>query len=485
MISRLAHLRRLDYGLALTGAVLTLAAGWVAIRSAPAWDWRLWTAVLAAVLCLAFAFATTRRVLFVSPQIALAVMYVMLIHIGAIGFYHSSPADNGRFVLLSSLALAAFSVPLAYAWLHGRLPNPEGRVVNDLVGEKELVWNVFAAVGVLGALYYLLRGESATGGLPLLHLFHGFASVHSLAETRLEFATGTTGYLYEFYGVILPVTAVAFMLRWLATGSRRHRRRALALLGFSAFTLVAAGYRGPVELFCVLVAIALSYGLGGLRNKAGAGIGVLAAAAFVVLSLGIYSNPGVGTSAGQGMMARVFEVQALGPQFVVQAYPYPYPYTGGASLVHDLRGALHDHQPGFAEELPGLRGARSLSNPVGAAFDAYVNFGPAGIAAAMFVMGCAALAVHRRLARNATASRIALGSGLSAALAYGALAGIAGVLLQFGVVTVGLMAAIQGLLRLRGARQVAARATWPGLVRGLPEPASGTGEAAVGPGARA
>ena len=433
-------------------AISALIMAWTIVRVTPEWDLEIWIAVLSATLSVFLAFATTRQVLFVSPQIAFVAMYVILIHVGAIGFYHSDPADNGRFILLSSLALTAFSVPLAYAWILHRSPKPEGGIVNDLVDETEVVWNIFATVGVLGAFYYLLRGASATGGLPLLHTFHGFASVRSLAESRLAFATGATGYLYEFYGVILPISAVAFMLRWLSTGSRRHRRKALALLGLSAFTLIAAGYRGPVELFLVLVAIALSYGLGSLRNKTGVAIGVLAAAAFAVLSLGYYSNDS-GVSAGQGMMARVFEIQADGPQFVAQSFPSLYPYTDGTSLAHDLEGAFHDHQAGFSSELPALRGAKSLNNPVGAAFDAYANFGPVGLAVVMFSLGLMTLAIHRRLVRERTVSAIALAAGLSAALAYGALTGIAGVLLQFGVVTVGLMAVAQSLLRLGRTQQ--------------------------------
>jgi hypothetical protein len=443
---------RLDYGLALAAGALTLAAGWAAVRFAPAWGWPMWPAIGAAVLAVALAFATTRRVLFVSPQIALAIMYVMLIQVAAIGYYHSDHPGSTRFVLLSSLALLAFSVPLALAWLHGGLPEPEGGIVNDLAGETELTWNIFAAAGVAGALWFLVRGASATGGLPLLHLFHGFASVHSLDVERLAFADGSVGYTYEFYGVILPVTAVAFMLRWLATGSRRHRQRALFLLGLAAFTLVAAGYRNEVELFFLVVVIALSYGLGGLANKVGAAVAVFAVAAFLLLSAGIYSNPGADTTTAQATQARIFQIQADGPEFVAQNWPSPYPYYGGAEIVQGLEGALHTHKPGFAQQLPALRGVRSLSNPVGAAFEGYVNFGPAGLAAVMLVLGCATVAVHRRLARKRTVSAIALGSGLSAALASASVVSISGVLLQYGVVTVGLMAVAQGLMRAAGPR---------------------------------
>lgn len=446
-------MRHPNIGIAVPAIMATIVIGWAIAGITPSGDWRLWISVCAAALCVALAFATTRRMLFLSPQVALVAMYVMLIHVGAIGFYLSDPANNSRLLLLSSLALLACSAPLAYAWLRRGLAEPEGGVVNDLSGEREFAWNVFAALGVLGALYYLIRGASATGELPLLHLFHGFASVHTLAESRLGFATGTSGYLYEFYGVILPVSAVAFMLRWLSTRRRRDRRRALLLLGLATFTLVAAGYRGPIELFLVLIAIALSYALGGLRNRAGVTIGALAAAAFILLSLGIYSNPGTGTNAGQGMMARVFQVQAIGPAFVAQTFPSPYRYTDGSSLAHDLEGALPGRQAGFSTQLVALRGANSLNNPIGSAFDAYVNFGPAGIAALMFTLGWATVAVHRRLVLKRTASAIALGSGLSAALAYGALAGMAGVLLQYGVVTIGLMAAMQSLLRLRSERR--------------------------------
>lgn len=442
-------MRRLNIGWILPALVPPLIVGWIAVRAVPAGDWRLFISVLAATFSVALAFATTRRVLFLSPQIALVVTYTLLIHIGAISFYLADPLNNGRFVLLSSLALLAFSVPLAFAWLHGSSLKPEGGVVNDLVGEKAVVWNIFAALGIIGSLYYLFRGTSATGDLPLLRLFHGSTSVHALAESRLAFTTGATGYLYEFYGVILPVSGVAFMMAWLSTGSRRHRRRALLLLGLSAFTLVAAGYRGPIELFFVLVGCSLSYALGGLRNKAGAAIATFATFAFILLSLGIYSNAGIGMNAGQSMMARIFQIQAIGPAFVARVFPSPYPYSEGVGLAHDLAGALPGRQVGFSTELVALRGASSLNNPIGSAFDAYVNFGPAGIAVLMATLGCALVAVHRRLARKRTASAIALGSGLSAALAYGALAGIAGVLLQYGAVTVGLMAVVQWLLRPR------------------------------------
>jgi hypothetical protein len=325
------------------------------------------------------------------------------------------------------------------------------------------VWNIFAVTGVLGAVYYLLRGASATGGLPLLHLLHGFSSVHSLAQTRLAFATGTTGYVYEFYGVILPVSAVAFMLRWLATGSRSHRRQALALLAVTGFTLVAAGYRGPVQLFFLTVAIGASYGLGGLRNKAGMALAVTAAGAFIALSAGIYSNPGVGSATGQATEARIFQVQAIGPQFVAQAYPSQFPYSDGADLARDLAGGLlHEHEEGFAEQLPALRGVKSLSNPVGAAFDAYVNFGPVGLAAVMFLLGWATVALHRRIAGMQAVSGIALGAGMSSALAAASVAGIAGTLLQYGVVTVALMAVVQRLARVRevGAWVVPTRLRW-------------------------
>jgi hypothetical protein len=124
--------------------------------------------------------------------------------------------------------------------------------------------------------------------------------------------------------------------------------------------------------------------------------------------------------------------------------------------VPGLEGAPHTHQEGFAEQLPAPRGARSLSNPVGVAFDGYVNFGPAGVAAVMFVLGYAVLAVHGRASRSQAVSSVALWSGLSAALAYGALAGIAGVLLQFGAVTVALMAGVQWLAGAAASRRAAA-----------------------------
>jgi oligosaccharide repeat unit polymerase len=348
--------------------------------------------------------------------------------------------------LMSSLALLAFaSGQLVTNLVHQRTKSAEvgmspATVSNDLTGDRLFIWHLFAFAGALGALFYLYEGVQATGGLVFLQSFKGFSSVLSLAEDRLSFAQSTTGYLYELYGVVLPLSGTAFLLRFTKKHDKRHRNLALLLLGLAAAALTAAGYRTELMLFCVMVFVPLSYFYGTGFNRTLGVILIGAFILFVVVSAGIYSNQ-VGPSLSTSIIDRIFLIQALGPQFVFQAYPAHESFTGGSTLVGDLSGILPGHQTGYSSLLPSLRGVKSLNNPTGSTADLYLNFGPIGMMLGMFFLGALCQLIHASLSVGRTITRLALSAGATAALAYGALAGIAGVILQFGILTVALMGA--------------------------------------------
>lgn len=434
-----------------------LAVGTLITQLSAGFDALVWMALGVAVFALVVSLWGTGRVSFLSASTLFLLLYVTLIHIGAVVFYVRLPSENRNFLQMSTVALACFGigqllVASGQRAMGQRVPKRKRIVHNDFDFGNRAAWRLFAVLGVLGAALFVTGGVLRSRSLPLLDIFASYDDVRHFAELRSTFNQGGGGYLYQLYAVILPVTTLAFLLRSFVTQDNRHRRTAVFLTGVSIVALAAAGYRGELMRFFLLLGIGLSYYHGTLWTPWSRRLAAVAAVSFVGLSSGVFTSSTTG-SVRETAVNRVFSIQALGPQYVYDRYQDRSDFAHGRLLIQDFKGVLPGRQLGFSSVLPGLRHTRSLNNPIGSTADVYVNFGPVGVVIYMGFFGALVQVIHSRIDRGRrSVTQLALGAGLTTAIGYSAIAGIAGSVLQYGLVTVGLMSTVVYLLAFRGRR---------------------------------
>jgi oligosaccharide repeat unit polymerase len=429
--------------------VITIAAGLVIGEvQFPTFNPWVGFGVAAGWFAMSVALRSSGRVTLISPATLFVGLYLVLIHVGAVLAYLEAPAINGNFLRMSSVALLAFG---AGHYLAGGMTRRRVRSTvsnwaplhNDLVNSRLQVWKLYSSIGVASALYLLVVGARRAGGIPIVSTFLGGfgGSVRAYAANRLTFSqVPGGGYVYNLYAIMLPIAALAFYLRSRRVIETRSRLYAFVLMGISVVAAASGGYRGQVLILALLFIIGLSWEGGAAWASTSRRMGALVLVLVGLISAAAYSSADPNQSATSILATRVFRTQADGAQFIYQVFPEKVPFSKGRLLFDDFKGILPGRQPGLSSRLPALRGVKSLNNPVGAVAELYLNFGPYGMALAMFLFGAGTYWLHRRFLRVRTVSGVALGSGMISAIGYAASAGIVGVLLQYGIVTVLLMA---------------------------------------------
>gem|GEM_PF-3038746 len=311
------------------------------------------------------------------------------------------------------------------------------------------MWRLFAGIAIIGGLVYVGLGYRAAGTIPLFHSGH-YAVWKASRHAFKQFAG--YGYISELANVLLPVVSIYFLLRDIQR-RRWPRARVICLMLVVAFVLAAPGHRGPLLIYVFMIAIAVSYLRGGFspyKYLLGGAVGVLLFAGFTLVSgASRYNSESLVTNTA----VRIFKEQALGPRFVYQRFASRR--LMGASYLDDLDGVLPGRQQGFSAEIPELRGKKSHNNPTGVTAEAFMNFGYIGVIVQMWLWGVITYLLHVGLlkyTRRGDAGGVALFVGGAFAMSYGAIAGLVGVLFQFGVVLVILMYLIFSVAGLLGWR---------------------------------
>lgn len=309
---------------------------------------------------------------------------------------------------------------------------------DDVHGLRGQIWKFLAFVAVLMTLVYLVLGYKSAGCFPVLKMIYGFENVSRFVEARTSFGKiPGAGYLFQFYGVLLPIVSVLFLLKNFGLRLRKASMLTVFLLVMTSFVLLAPGHRAPLLFFGVYIAIAISYYFGTLNHRLVRRVGIISLMAFLLLTMGKFSEDQSIKRAMFYSANRIFVIQAIGPQYIFSVYPDNHDFLEGASLIHDLKGILPGVQKGMSSLLPEMRGVKSHTNPIGVMGDMYINFGWAGALLYMFCAGVFSQTLHIWLSnrKKRTISNIAVGSMIGMALAYSVIAGAVGVLFQFGMVT--------------------------------------------------
>jgi oligosaccharide repeat unit polymerase len=389
-----------------------------------------WLAFLASlitpVMALMAAFWGTTTLLILSPSLLFAVFYIVFIHIGGIMFFIESPGDNFNFLAVSSTALFFFSIgTLSVSF-------PAKRVISSRIRKRSML---------VDDIIYLMLGWRQSGTIPIIQSYRGFRDVHEFIQSRIAFTSVPgAGYFSQFYGVILPLGSIVFLLRYIMCQRFIDKLLFSVLCGFTILLLVAPGHRAPLLFYFITILTAMSYYYRGLNKKMLWCFTAVVLFAFSILTLAKFSGD-ENVHLFTAIKNRVFKVQALGPQFVYQYFPEKVKFQRGEMILADLMGILPGRQEGFSTRLPELRGKKSHNNPIGSIADIYINFGLLGVMVFMFLWGAIAQWIHIvMIARTHTVTRLTLMTGITMAFGYSSIAGIVGVFFQFGIFTIAFMA---------------------------------------------
>jgi oligosaccharide repeat unit polymerase len=415
----------------------------------------IFLSIVAACLALFISFWATGSYAFLSPSTLFVLLYVTFIHIGAIFVFVDQPQENENFIVVSSIGLFCFAVGQFFSALPRRKSLKQrmttlkyDSILNDMRGEFLVVWKAFFVTSGGMALIYILLGLSRAGGIPAFDLFGRYGDLYEFKEARQAFCrVPGAGYLFQFYGVILPITTAAFLMRFFSVRKRDAKWIALLLCVYTGFALIAPGHRGPIMIFMITIAVTASYYFGNLNSPFLRRLALMGLIFFAVLTAGKLATSDEDVDLVRATANRIFRVQALGPQYVYATFPKEHAFFYGETLLQDLAGVLPGRQKGFSSLLPELRNKQSFNNPIGSMADIYINFGMPGMIIFMITLGALCQWIHTRLVlHRRTISRIALGSGIVTAVGYSSLAGLVGVFFQFGIVTVGIMAMLMQVL---------------------------------------
>lgn len=303
-----------------------------------------------------------------------------------------------------------------------------------------IIYAILLTLGLLAAVVYLVSAMRRAGTMPFLMALSGNSSVRSVTQARFLFTSVPFGgYLYEFYGVILPFLSLVAWGRASFQPSRIWKLVASCVTGITSLVLISAGHRGPVLFYLLLIVVFWGW----VKRQSFVNwvpiILLLIVLMFVIMTGLVYGvefdKKGI-RRASQISIERVGHVQTIGLVFVFDIFPRAIPFQHGRTFLEDLMGVLPGRQEGFATQIAHLRDVKSRNNPIGIVGDLYVNFGMIGIAVGMFIFGILSQSLQIYFLRR---ERTLLNTTLLACLAVSitgvATSSIVGTLFQRGVIT--------------------------------------------------